>query len=222
MIQSPVSAGAVEAPRPQVVVSPRKDLEYAPDFEPFNPGTVSREAFSSVPGEIQEFALKHLIRSGDLDSLIRLRPDMQWHRQPSAYEVSLTRKIHAYTTPELAQDGEERQGYAFIETFVAKTEPNLIDKLSAERARRQERPDFLFYSWEMIGGYDPAVRYRILLEDKVRMEIEEEQRANDEAREEAERRLAYDRNQARKDRERVADIRAELTSIQGGITDQAA
>jgi hypothetical protein len=222
MIQSPVSAGIVEAPRPQVVVSPRRDLEHAPDFEPFNPNTVSQEAFSVVPGEIQEFALKHLIRNGDRDSLIRLRPDMQWHRQPSAYEMSLTRAIHSYTSPEPPADYESSQGYTFIESFVAATEPNLANKLSSEKARRVEQPDFLFYSWEMIGGYDPAVRYRILLEDKVRVEIEEEQRAADEAKEESERRLAYDRNQARKDRERVAEIRAELISIQGGITDQAA
>lgn len=207
-----------------VLISPRKDLDQPFEFQPFNPSTISQEEFSNLPGKIQEFALKYLIKIGDVDALSKLRADMQWEREPSRYEVDITRGIDKITkrTESIVGSNSGDYLYAYIKTYVTYSEPELARKLEAERIRRQDRPDDLFYSWEPIGGYDPAVRYRILLEDKVVKELEEERTAREREAEEAIRRNEFDLEKERIDRQRVASIRPDLTSIKGGLVEDVA
>lgn len=221
MIQNQVSAGSPEVPHIPTVIAPRKDSRF--EFESFNPRTVSREAFLAVPGEVQEFALKQLIREGNVDSLARLRPDFEIQYPISFYEQSVTRAIRDITLEQVPIAESPR--FRFVETFLPSNEEargNAIRQLEAERQRRQERPDSLFYSHEVIAGYKPGRRYRILLEDQVVLEIAEEKRVALEAKAEAERRRDYDARVAARDRRMVADIRIELTTIQGGLSGRAA
>lgn len=213
-----------EASYQPVIISPRKDTDQSFEFQPFNPSNISQEEFVVIPGEIQEFSLKHLIKAEDTESLNRLRGDMQWDRDPSRYEIDLTRAINDITQREepIKDESSGDSLYSFIRTYVNYSEPDLARKLESERIRRIDQPDFMFYSWEFIGGYDPAIRYRILLEDKVEQEIEEERKASKREALEKARRKEYDLEQERIDRLRVATIRPDLTSISGGLEVDAA
>lgn len=221
MIQTSVSAGSPEAPRPPVVMVPRNDLDQAPQFEPFNPRTVSPDVFWGLPGGVQEFVLKEAIKEGDLANVARLRPDFEMEHPVSRYEQIFTRAIREITAS--ADPITESPGYVSVATFLpnnSEVRARVEVQLQAERARRQEDPNSLHYSHEDIAGYKAGRRYRILLEDQVAQEVADEAQAAQEAAKEAERRRAYDAKVEARDNRRKADIRAELTAMQGGLSAQ--
>ena len=228
--------------KPPVMVSPVRGPGQFVDFQSFNPRTVATEAFNQIPGSVQEFALKYLYRekieteTASLDenlkpeqqlrlteqaqrakeAIARLRLDFEMDRDLSEYEIPLTDAIDEITgrespITERLPDGTMDPKYAFIKSFVYLSEPDLVRKLEAERQRRQGNQD-LFYSHEWIGPYAPARRYRRLLERKVAIEIENEQKVREGS-------AMAEKDQGEEvvvaENRKVAEIRPELTILQG-------
>jgi len=134
---------------PSILIRPKRD-ESQRNFEAFNPFTVSKEEFDNLPGSIQEFALKQLIRTefetetvgknGSTDqqeqvkfaeksrlankAIGRLRPDFEIQTPLSPYEIKLTEAIDRITaSPESIDANVNRGTFQFIKTFLARPKP---------------------------------------------------------------------------------------------------
>ncbi|MBI2621152.1 MAG: hypothetical protein HYW63_00705 [Candidatus Levybacteria bacterium] len=174
------------------------------------------------------------------EAIARLRPDFEMDEPLSDYEIRLTDAIDRITQrnePIQPMPGDDL--FNFIKIFIPRPRPVKISEesydqerygnslqageaelariLEDERLRREEfrrqGSDYEFYSWEPIGGYKAGRRYRRLLERQVALEIENERKAAANRAIDTTGKVQVSVVPAVDDR--VAEIRAELTVLQG-------
>jgi len=150
-------SATVEMPKPR-----RSDSETTTGI---NPRLLNPESFQNLDGYLQQASLLSLLRSGDIEKIDELRPDVRANEPPTKDEITmgfLVREITKRGKPIIVPpidipDSLFAQIYAL---GYPASKQNLAAVLERERQRAQiEFPKSLFTPAENIGSFTAARRY---------------------------------------------------------------